>query len=59
VPVSCMMHAEPLLQIENARFAYAGHGAVKPTVGILRGADQSGVASGGITRPSHVATPFS
>ena len=27
-----MMHAEPLLQIENARFAYAGHGAAKPTV---------------------------
>ena len=27
-----MMRGEPLLQIENVRFAYAGHGATKPTV---------------------------
>ena len=32
MPAWLMMRGEPMLQIDNVRFAYAGHGAVKPTV---------------------------
>ena len=32
MPARLTMRVEPLLQIDNVRFAYSGHGAVKPSV---------------------------